>query len=195
MACPPPRSRSASRAGKRSNKSRKSSNSLFARLLRPLVGKTAIAAYSAATAAGSFLLAPQLEGARHWARDNALHWLQTQPLVRDASHWLEDQQDQWTGWQEDLLTLARQSRESAHPSSGGNKASQPPPPIGAFVVNGGKSWLTVAAPEYWLYVLGALFIVVTLFMPGGLIRLPRQIREWHDKRRALAQPSAPRQGV
>ena len=128
MACPPPRSRSASRAGKRSNKSRKSSNSLFARLLRPLVGKTAIAAYSAAAAAGSFLLAPQLEGARHWARDNALHWLQTQPLVRDASHWLEDQQDQWAGWQEDLLTLARQSRESAHPSSGGNKASQPPPP-------------------------------------------------------------------
>lgn len=77
----------------------------------------------------------------------------------------------------------------------GGRASLAGPIIGAFVVNGGKSWLTVAAPEYWLYVLGALFIVVTLFMPGGLIRLPRQIREWHDKRRALAQPSAPRQGV
>ena len=77
----------------------------------------------------------------------------------------------------------------------GGRASLVGPIIGAFAVNGGKSWLTVAAPEYWLYVLGALFIVVTLLMPGGLIRLPSQIREWQDKRRALAQPSAPQQGV
>jgi urea transport system permease protein len=28
------------------------------------------------------------------------------------------------------------------------------PIIGAFVVNGAKSWLTVVAPEYWLYFLG-----------------------------------------
>jgi urea transport system permease protein len=47
----------------------------------------------------------------------------------------------------------------------GGRASLVGPIIGAFAVNGGKSWLTVAAPEYWLYVLGALFIVVTLFMP------------------------------
>ena len=31
----------------------------------------------------------------------------------------------------------------------------------------GKSWLTVALPERWLYVLGALFIAVTLFCPMG----------------------------
>ena len=66
----------------------------------------------------------------------------------------------------------------------GGRASLIGPIIGAFAVNGGKSWLTVAAPEYWLYVLGALFIVVTLFMPGGLIRLPRQWRDWQHKRRA-----------
>ena len=77
----------------------------------------------------------------------------------------------------------------------GGRASLAGPIIGAFAVNGGKSWLTVAAPEYWLYVLGALFIVVTLLMPGGLIRLSTQIREWKNKRRALAQPSAPHQGV
>ncbi|MNT24159.1 Branched-chain amino acid transport system / permease component [compost metagenome] len=77
----------------------------------------------------------------------------------------------------------------------GGRASLAGPIIGAFAVNGGKSWLTVAAPEYWLYVLGALFIVVTLLMPGGLIRLPTQIREWKNKRHALAQPSAPHQGV
>ena len=71
----------------------------------------------------------------------------------------------------------------------GGRASLVGPIIGAFAVNGGKSWLTMAAPEFWLYVLGALFIVVTLFMPGGLIRLPEQIRQWRSKRQA--QSAAP----
>ncbi|RGE42968.1 urea ABC transporter permease subunit UrtC [Comamonas testosteroni] len=71
----------------------------------------------------------------------------------------------------------------------GGRASLVGPIMGAFVVNGGKSWLTVAAPEYWLYVLGALFIVVTLFMPGGLIRLPQQIKQWNEKRKAQSTPS------
>jgi urea transport system permease protein len=43
--------------------------------------------------------------------------------------------------------------------------------IGAFLVNGGKSWFTVAFPEYWLFALGALFIIVTLFMPRGVVGL------------------------
>ena len=43
--------------------------------------------------------------------------------------------------------------------------------LGAFVVNGAKSWFTVALPEAWLYVLGVLFIAVTLFFPGGLASL------------------------
>jgi urea transport system permease protein len=40
--------------------------------------------------------------------------------------------------------------------------------LGAFVVNGAKSWFTVAAPDLWLYVLGALFVFITLFLPSGL---------------------------
>ncbi len=43
--------------------------------------------------------------------------------------------------------------------------------IGAAIVNLGKSWFTVAMPEYWLYVLGFLFIAVTLFMPQGVVGL------------------------
>ena len=43
--------------------------------------------------------------------------------------------------------------------------------IGAFLVNGGKSWFTVAFPEYWLFALGAVFILVTLFMPRGVVGL------------------------
>ncbi|WP_437881738.1 urea ABC transporter permease subunit UrtC [Pseudomonas sp. LRF_L74] len=45
------------------------------------------------------------------------------------------------------------------------------PLLGAGVVNGMKSWFTVAFPEYWLFFLGALFIVVTLYLPRGVIDL------------------------
>ena len=41
--------------------------------------------------------------------------------------------------------------------------------LGAGIVNGAKSWLTVAFPEYWLFFLGALFIAVTLFLPNGVL--------------------------
>ena len=43
--------------------------------------------------------------------------------------------------------------------------------IGAAVVNLGKSWFTQAFPEYWLFLLGLLFILVTLFLPRGLAGL------------------------
>ena len=50
------------------------------------------------------------------------------------------------------------------------------PIVGAFLVNGAKSWLTVSAPEFWLYFLGALFIAVTLFLPHGIVGLLRRRR-------------------
>jgi urea transport system permease protein len=43
--------------------------------------------------------------------------------------------------------------------------------LGAGLVNGAKSFFTVAFPEYWLFALGAIFIVVTLFMPRGVLGL------------------------
>jgi urea transport system permease protein len=45
------------------------------------------------------------------------------------------------------------------------------PLLGAGIVNGMKSWFTVAFPEYWLFFLGALFIIVTLYLPKGVIGL------------------------
>jgi urea transport system permease protein len=47
--------------------------------------------------------------------------------------------------------------------------------LGAWIVNGMKSWLTVALPASWLYFLGALFILVTLFLPQGLVGLRAEI--------------------
>ena len=38
-----------------------------------------------------------------------------------------------------------------------------------------KSWLTVTAPEFWLYFLGALFIGVTLYLPQGVLGLMQKI--------------------
>ena len=49
------------------------------------------------------------------------------------------------------------------------------PIIGAFVVNLAKSWFTVSFPEYWLFFLGLLFIVVTLMLPQGLVGLWKKI--------------------
>ena len=50
------------------------------------------------------------------------------------------------------------------------------PILGAFFVNGAKSWFTQTFPEYWLYFLGGLFIVVTLFLPQGLIGLWAKVK-------------------
>ena len=58
----------------------------------------------------------------------------------------------------------------------GGRATLVGPIIGAFIVNGAKSWLTVSFPEYWLYFLGALFIAVTLWMPQGVVGLVKKIR-------------------
>jgi len=50
------------------------------------------------------------------------------------------------------------------------------PILGAFAVNGAKSWFTVAYPEYWLYFLGLLFVLVTLLLPRGIMGLAEMVR-------------------
>ena len=43
------------------------------------------------------------------------------------------------------------------------------PIVGAILVNGGKSIFTAAFPEFWLFALGGLFVLVTLFLPKGVV--------------------------
>ena len=57
----------------------------------------------------------------------------------------------------------------------GGRATLIGPIVGAFLVNGAKSWFTVAFPEYWLYFLGAIFIAVTLYLPQGIAGLVRML--------------------
>jgi len=52
------------------------------------------------------------------------------------------------------------------------------PIIGAGLVNGAKTIFTVALPEYWLYALGLIFILVTLFLPQGVVGL---VQRWAKK--------------
>jgi urea transport system permease protein len=56
--------------------------------------------------------------------------------------------------------------------------------LGAIVVNFGKTLFTSALPELWLFALGALFILVTLLLPGGILGLLR-------RRTAKPAPAAP----
>jgi len=60
------------------------------------------------------------------------------------------------------------------------------PIIGAILVNFGKTWLTGALPEIWLFALGALFIVVTLLLPKGIVGLWGQMKNRSQARKARA---------
>ena len=49
------------------------------------------------------------------------------------------------------------------------------PVVGAIAVNALKSWATRAYPDLWLIILGAMFVIVVLFLPKGIVGLPSQL--------------------
>jgi urea transport system permease protein len=53
----------------------------------------------------------------------------------------------------------------------GGRASLYGAAAGALLVNYGKTYFTAALPEVWLFALGALFVIVTLFLPRGVVGL------------------------
>jgi urea transport system permease protein len=60
----------------------------------------------------------------------------------------------------------------------GGRGTLAGPILGAFLVNGGKSAFTQLFPEFWLYVLGLVFILVTLLLPQGVVGL---LSRWRKK--------------
>jgi len=48
--------------------------------------------------------------------------------------------------------------------------------LGAVVVNFAKTYFTAVAPEVWLFILGGLFVGVTLFLPRGIVGAIQKIR-------------------
>jgi urea transport system permease protein len=63
--------------------------------------------------------------------------------------------------------------------------------LGAGLVNWAKSWFTGALPEVWLFALGALFVLTTLFLPRGIVGLLTGLWQRRPRRRpaALAAPA------
>ena len=64
------------------------------------------------------------------------------------------------------------------------------PIVGAGVVNGMKTWFTSVMPQYWLFILGAIFVLVTLFLPQGIAGLVRKLWARRSAPRAVAKSAA-----
>jgi urea transport system permease protein len=69
------------------------------------------------------------------------------------------------------------------------------PIIGAVLVNAGKTYFTGAFPEIWLFALGGLFVLVTLFLPKGIVGTVQQYlaqqKEYREAREAARQDALP----
>jgi branched-chain amino acid transport system permease protein len=48
--------------------------------------------------------------------------------------------------------------------------------IGAFIVFGMREYLSTIVP-WWQYVLGMVYVLTILFLPGGLMGIPERIRQ------------------
>jgi urea transport system permease protein len=58
--------------------------------------------------------------------------------------------------------------------------------VGAVLVNYAKTYFTAALPSFWLYALGALFVLVPLFLPRGVVGAVIDLRaRWWVRRPAV----------
>ncbi len=62
--------------------------------------------------------------------------------------------------------------------------------IGAMGVNWARSYLTSSYPDYWLYFLGGIFILMVQFFPDGVVGMardiPRKLEKWIRRSRRPA---------
>ena len=59
--------------------------------------------------------------------------------------------------------------------------------VGAILVNYAKTVFTGIFPDGWLYALGLIFVLVTLFLPKGIVGIIGMIRAKRAERKALAE--------
>lgn len=72
----------------------------------------------------------------------------------------------------------------------GGKGTLVGPILGALSINGLKSFASENFPEVWSYFLGIVFVVVILWLPGGIVsikELPKKIKAKMSKKKDLAE--------
>lgn len=73
----------------------------------------------------------------------------------------------------------------------GGRATVLGPVLGALAVNGSKTWLTAVWADGWLFVLGGLFVLVTLWLPGGLVGLLGRVGHVFRSKNLKSQQGVP----
>ncbi|WP_019180442.1 urea ABC transporter permease subunit UrtC [Microbacterium yannicii] len=75
----------------------------------------------------------------------------------------------------------------------GGRASLFGPALGAMAIGWGQSSLGSSWPDGWIYILGLIFILVTLFLPMGLSSLFSKARSalWRPRNSSLTAPAVP----
>jgi urea transport system permease protein len=48
-----------------------------------------------------------------------------------------------------------------------------------------KSYTTQAFPDYWLIIMGSMFVLVVLFMPDGIVGVYKQVKSKIAQKRSL----------
>ena len=69
------------------------------------------------------------------------------------------------------------------------------PVVGAIAVNALKSWATRAFPDLWLIILGAMFVIVVLFLPKGIVGLPVQLFALFKRSSAYLKKKSEQPGI
>lgn len=72
----------------------------------------------------------------------------------------------------------------------GGRGTKWGPVIGAILVNLLKSYTTQAFPDYWLIIMGGLFVFVVLVMPDGIVGVFKQAKAYFAQKRSLETEAA-----
>ena len=67
----------------------------------------------------------------------------------------------------------------------GGRGTKWGPVIGAVLVNFIKSYTTHAFPDYWLIIMGGMFVMVVLFMPYGIVGVYQQVKSYLARNRSF----------
>jgi hypothetical protein len=106
---------------------------------------------------------------------------------------------EWAGGRDKLRELTERFYEKVPTDpmlaplfAGMDRVAKRAPIVGAVSINALKSWATRAYPDLWLIILGGLFILVVLFLPGGIVSIPARVKAiWQKFRSAPVDPTTP----